>query len=56
MGKSKVFYKKCRRVWNLLKKPSKEEFTTISKVSAIGIVILGVIGFIISILMKEIFN
>ena len=36
----------------VLKKPSKKEFQTISKVSAIGILVLGLFGFIVSILMK----
>ena len=47
------FYKKCKRVWYVLKKPSKKEFQMIAKVSAIGIVILGIIGFIISVAMKS---
>ncbi len=45
---SKAFFFKCKRVWLVLKKPSKKEYETIAKVSAIGIVILGFIGFIIS--------
>ena len=52
MGKVKVFIKKCKRVWIALKKPSRKEFETIAKVSGIGIALLGVIGFIISMLMK----
>lgn len=52
MGQLKSFYKKCRRVWLTLKKPTRKEFETVSKVSAIGIVILGLIGFLISIIMK----
>ncbi len=52
MEKAKLFYKKCLRVWKTLKKPSKKEFGMTAKVSAIGIVILGVIGFIISIFMN----
>jgi len=48
----KKFWKKCKRVWYVLKKPSKKEFQMIAKVSGIGIALLGVIGFIISILMK----
>jgi len=47
----KSFSKQCIRVWRLLKKPSKEEFTTIAKVSAIGLALIGIIGFIISMLM-----
>jgi protein transport protein SEC61 subunit gamma-like protein len=52
MKKLKPFLKKCKRVWIVMKKPSKKEFSTISKVSAIGILILGFIGFLISIIMK----
>jgi protein transport protein SEC61 subunit gamma-like protein len=51
----KSFYQKCKRVWLVLKKPSKSEFEQIAKVSAIGILILGALGFLISLIMK-IFN
>ncbi|MCA9488060.1 MAG: protein translocase SEC61 complex subunit gamma [Nanoarchaeota archaeon] len=50
--KTKAFWKKCKRVWMVLKKPSKNEFQMIAKISAIGIALLGVIGFLISIIMK----
>ena len=49
---TKSFVVKCKRVWSVLKKPSRKEFETIAKVSAIGILILGVLGFLISIIMK----
>ncbi|HED36926.1 MAG TPA: protein translocase SEC61 complex subunit gamma, partial [Ignavibacteria bacterium] len=39
----------------LLKKPSFEEFKTISKVTAVGLLIIGALGFIISIIIKELF-
>lgn len=52
---TKSFLFKCKRVWHALKKPSKKEFEMISKVSAIGIAILGVFGFLISTLMKALF-
>jgi protein transport protein SEC61 subunit gamma-like protein len=48
----KGFLGKCKRVWHALKKPSRKEFETTAKVSAIGIAILGVFGFAISLLMK----
>ncbi len=51
----KAFIEKSKRVWLVLKKPSKKEFEMVAKVSAIGVLILGVIGFLISILMKIIF-
>jgi len=47
----KPFLKKCLRVWRILKKPSKEEFSMVAKVSAIGILAIGLMGFIIAILM-----
>jgi len=47
----KSFTKKCIRVWHLLRKPDKEEFTTIAKVSAIGLALIGVIGFAINMAM-----
>lgn len=46
------FGKKCKRVWLVMKKPTKKEFNLTAKVTAIGIVILGVIGFIVSLIMK----
>ncbi len=50
----KTFFKKSKRVWMALKKPSKEEFEMTAKVSAIGILILGVIGFIVSMIVEAI--
>ncbi len=49
---TKSFVIKCKRVWSALKKPSRKEFEMIAKVSAIGILILGVLGFLISIVMN----
>jgi len=49
---TKSFFMKCKRVWLVLRKPTKEEFKTITKVSAIGIIILGLFGFLISITLK----
>jgi len=47
----KLFCAKCSRVWQILRKPSMNEFKAISKVSAIGILAIGLIGFFISIVM-----
>lgn len=44
------------RVWRLLRKPTMSEFKTISKVSAIGILVIGVLGFLISIGMTLAFS
>lgn len=45
-------YLKHKRVWKLLKKPTAQEFKTVSKVSAIGLLLIGVIGFIISMIFN----
>ncbi len=45
------FVNKCRRVWHILKKPSSEEFKATAKISAIGILIIGLVGFAISAIM-----
>ncbi len=42
------------RVLKLTKKPSREEFLMISKIAAIGILIIGTIGFIIYLLLTEV--
>ena len=55
MGKAeqlKAFVEKSKRVWLVLKKPTKKEFTSVAKISAIGILLLGVLGFLISIIIK----
>jgi len=52
MKRLKSFYLKCKRVWRVLKKPTKQEFEQVAKISAIGIVILGFLGFLISLMMK----
>ena len=50
--KFKSFLVKCKRVWHTLKKPSRKEFEMIAKISAIGIAILGLLGFLVSIIIK----
>lgn len=52
IARLKSFILQSKRVWHLLKKPSSEEFKTVSKISGIGILILGAIGFLISDLIK----
>ncbi len=47
-NKIKSFILQSTRVWHILKKPTGAEYKTVSKVSAIGILILGAIGFIIA--------
>ena len=49
------FYKECKRVLRVSKKPNAEEFINFSKVTAIGILIIGVIGFIM-VLIAQLFG
>jgi len=48
--KLKSFVMECRRVLIVTKKPNKEEFKVIVKVSGIGMLIIGMIGFLIFII------
>lgn len=43
----KSFILQCKRVFQITKKPTKEELKIIVKVTAIGIAIIGGIGFLI---------
>jgi len=45
-------FNKYLRVWRLMKRPTMYEFKTISKVSAVGLLIIGALGFVISIAIK----
>jgi len=53
-SKIKRFGRACWRVLRVTKKPTKEEFKTIVKVSGLGIIIIGMIGFIIQ-MIKQLF-
>ena len=44
--------KDWNRVIKLSKKPRKDEFTTIAKITGLGMIIIGVIGFIIRIIVQ----
>lgn len=43
---------KCIRVWKVMRKPTKEEFMVVIKVSAAGTLIIGALGFLIAVIMK----
>jgi len=51
LAELKSFFFKSKRVWYVLKKPTKEEFLMITKISALGIFVVGIAGFAISIVM-----
>jgi len=48
--KTKSFVKECRRVLQVTRKPTMEEFKAITKVTALGMLVIGLLGFIITIL------
>lgn len=44
------FIKQCQRVLKVSRKPGREEYVNVAKVTGLGIIIIGVIGFVISII------
>jgi protein transport protein SEC61 subunit gamma-like protein len=46
------FLKQCQRVLRVSKKPDTEEYVNVAKVTGIGIIIIGTIGFVISIIAQ----
>ncbi len=60
--KQSVFYKfkrfviECRRVLTVTKKPTSYEYKTIVKVSGLGIIIIGLIGFLLQIIRDLMFR
>ena len=52
MANLSSFIAKCKRVWMVLKKPTKDEFQKVAKVSAVGIALIGFMGFLISLIMS----
>lgn len=52
MGKFKRFLYECKLVLRVTKKPNKEEFKNIVKVSGIGILVIGLIGFLLQMIKQ----
>lgn len=52
--KLKTFILECKRVFLVTKKPNKEEFKSIAKVTGIGMILIGLIGFIIFMMWQAI--
>ena len=50
--KLKSFIVQSIRVWKILRRPTMHEYMTVAKVSALGILIIGLAGFLISIILK----
>ena len=53
-SKLKSFILQCKRVFKVTKKPSRDEFMIIVKVSGIGILIIGLLGFVINMIYQAI--
>ena len=51
-SKFKSFLLESKRVYKITKKPSGEEFKVIVKVTSIGILLIGLLGFIIHIISQ----
>ena len=47
IARLKAFIMECKRVLRVTKKPDRQEFTTIVKISSIGLAIIGFIGFVV---------
>jgi len=52
----KTFTRECVRVFKITKKPTKEEYKTISKVAGLGILIIGLLGFIVHLVKALLFK
>lgn len=52
MSKLKSFVTECKRVLKVTKKPSGEEFGNIVKISALGMLVIGAIGFLLFIIRE----
>ncbi len=50
MSDTKAFIKECKRVLRITKKPDKVEFKTVMKVAGLGILAIGLIGFIMGLI------
>jgi len=50
------FLVQCKRVWQILRKPSNDEFKMTSKVAALGILAIGLIGFVIADVIRIMFK
>lgn len=54
LARLKGFAIECRRVLRVTKKPSNLEFKTIVKVSALGIALIGLVGFLLQMMRQTV--
>ena len=55
IDKIKKFFAQCKKVVRITKKPSKMEYQTIVKVSGLGILLIGLVGFLLQMLWTTVF-
>jgi len=51
-GKVRRFLKETRRVLHITKKPNRQEFMSLFKITGIGVALIGLIGFVIFIVKQ----
>lgn len=51
----KKFFIECKRVLRVTKKSDREEFKTIVKISGLGMLVIGVIGFLVHVIKELLF-
>ncbi len=56
LDRLKAFIMECRRVLRVTKKPDKQEYLTIVKISSIGMAIIGVVGFLVHFAKEYLFK
>ncbi|MBI5072749.1 protein translocase SEC61 complex subunit gamma [Candidatus Woesearchaeota archaeon] len=56
ISKIKIWIMEYKRVLTVTKKPTKEEFLTVVKISALGILVIGLIGFVIQMMKILLFQ
>lgn len=54
-AKAKRFWKQTLRVLRITKKPGKEEYLTVVKVTGLGMAVIGLVGFVIFMIKQLIF-
>ncbi|MEM0230754.1 MAG: protein translocase SEC61 complex subunit gamma [Candidatus Woesearchaeota archaeon] len=56
LGRLKSFIVECKRVFQVTKKPGKQEFLVIIKVAGLGILAIGLIGFLLQLIKHLLFS
>jgi protein transport protein SEC61 subunit gamma-like protein len=56
MSKLSKFWKSSKRIFLISKKPSSKEYWTMAKVVGLGMILIGIIGFIVKLIFKLLVN